>query len=58
MQSRVATVYKYKYKMINFDGITVANQIKHNPKWPNIPDHPYRISITGSSGSGKASALL
>ena len=32
MQSRVATVYKYKYKMINFDGITVANQIKHNPK--------------------------
>ena len=26
--------------------------------WPYIPDHPYRILITGSSGSGKTNALL
>ena len=29
-----------------------------NPKWPDIPDHPYRILIIGSSGSGKTNALL
>ena len=26
--------------------------------WPYIPDHPYRISIIGGSGSGKTNALL
>ena len=26
--------------------------------WPYIPDHPYRILITGGSGSGKTNALL
>ena len=26
---------------------------KKNEKWPYIPDHPYRIFITGGSGSGK-----
>ena len=31
---------------------------KHNPNWPYIPDHPYRILIVGGSGSGKASTLL
>ena len=31
---------------------------KHNPNWPDIPDHPYRILITGSSSSGKTNALL
>ena len=26
--------------------------------WPYIPDHPYRILITGGSGSGKTNLLL
>ena len=44
--------------MINFDDYTNENIIKHNSKWPYIPDHPYRILIIGSSGSGKTNALL
>ena len=44
--------------MINFDDYTNANIIEHNPKWSYIPDHPYRILIIGSSGSGKKNALL
>ena len=31
---------------------------EHNQNWPEIPDHPYWILITGGSGSGKANALL
>ena len=30
----------------------------HNPKWPYIPDHPYKMLIIGGSGSGKTSVLL
>ena len=26
----------------------------HNPNWPYIPDHPYRILIIGGSGPGKS----
>ena len=44
--------------MINFDDYTNENIIEHNSKWPYIPDHPYRILIIGSSGSGKTNALL
>ena len=44
--------------MINFNDYTNENKIKHNPKWPDIPDHPYRILIVGGSGSGKTNALL
>ena len=44
--------------MINFDDYTNENIIEHNPKWPYIPDHPYRILIIGGSGSGKTNALL
>ena len=44
--------------MIIFDDYTNENIIEHNPKWPYIPDHPYRILIIGSSGSGKTNALL
>ena len=40
-------------KMINFDGVTKQNIKEHNPSWPQIPYHPYRILITGESGSGK-----
>ena len=33
-------------------------EINYNPKWPYIPDHPYRILIIGDSGSGKINVLL
>ena len=44
--------------MINLDSIANENNKKHNEKWPHILDHPYRILIIGSSGSGKANLLL
>ena len=44
--------------MINFNEYTNENKRKHNPNWPYIPDHPYRILIIGGSGSGKTNALL
>ena len=33
-------------------------EINHNPNWPYIPDHPYRIVIVGGSGSEKTNVLL
>ena len=44
--------------MINFDDVTKEPIKEHNPNWLQVPDHPYRILITGVSGSGKANALL
>ena len=44
--------------MINFDEHTNENKLKHNPDWPYIPDHPYRILIIGGSGLGKTNTLL
>ena len=44
--------------MINFDVHTNETKTKHNPDWPYISDHPYRILIIGGSGSGKTNALL
>ena len=40
--------------MINFYYVAKDNIKEHNPNWPQIPDHPYRILITEGSGSGKA----
>ena len=44
--------------MINFDECTNENKINHNPNWPYILDHPYRILIVGGSESGKTNTLL
>ena len=44
--------------MFNFDYITKEDIKKHNPKTPEIRNHPYRISIIRGSGSGKTNALL
>ena len=44
--------------MINLDSFTNEKNKEHNGKWSYIPDHPYRILITGGSGSGKQNALL
>ena len=42
----------------NLDSITNKNKKKHHEKWPYVPEHPYRIIITGGSGSEKTNALL
>ena len=39
----------------NYDELV---EINLNPKWPYISDHPYRILISGGSGSGKTNVLL
>ena len=44
--------------MINFDGVTKENIKELNPNWPQIPDHPNKMFITGGSESGKTNALL
>ena len=44
--------------MFNFDYITKEDLKGHNPNWPEIPDHPYRMLITGGSGSGKTNVLF
>ena len=44
--------------MINLDNITNENNKEHNEKWPYVPDHPYRILITGRSRSAKTDILL
>ena len=33
-------------------------KINHNPNWPYIPDHPYKILIIGVLSSGKTNVLL
>ena len=41
--------------MKNYDQSVEKN---HNPNWPYIPDHLYRILIIGGSVSGKTTVLL
>ena len=45
-------------KVINFDDVVKENIKEHNPNWPQISDHPYRILIIGGSGSGKINSLF
>ena len=33
-------------------------EINHNPNWPYIPGHPYRILMHDGSGSGKTNVLF
>ena len=42
----------------NYDYITKEDLKDYNLNWPEIPDHPYIISIVGGSGFGKTNALL
>ena len=39
----------------NYDQSVETN---HNPNWPYITDHPYRILIIGGSGSAKTNVSL
>ena len=41
-----------------FDDYASDNRTNHNPNWPYISDHPYKILIVGVSGSGKTNILL
>ena len=45
-------------KMINYDDVTKENIKEHNPDWTQIPNHPYRILIIGTSGSQKTTSLF
>ena len=42
--------------MINFDDVTKESKKEHNPNWPQIPDHPYRILIFAGPGLGKTNS--
>ena len=44
--------------MINFDDVSKENIKGHNPNWPEILDHQYRILIIEGSGSGKINSLF
>ena len=44
--------------MISLGSITNEKNKKRNEKWSYIPDHLYRILITGGFGSWKTNALL
>ena len=44
--------------MINYDDVTKENIKEHNPDWTQIPNHPYRILIIGTSGSQKTTSLF
>ena len=44
--------------MNNFDDVAKENIKEHNMNWSQIPDHPYRILIIGSSGFEKRNSLF
>ena len=44
--------------MIDYDDITKENIKRHNPNWPQISDHPYKILVIRSSGSWKTNSLF
>ena len=44
--------------MINCDDFTKGKIKEHNPNLPQIPNHPYKILITGGSRSGKKFIIL
>ena len=45
-------------KMINLDDVIKDETKEQNPIWSEIPDHPYRMLITGGFGSGKTNSLF
>ena len=44
--------------MLNLDDITNENNEEHNLKWQYIPDHWYKILITGGSGWGNTNVFV
>ena len=49
---------KFFSKLAMMKNYDQSVEIFHNPNWPYISDHRYRISIIGGSGSGKGDVLL
>ena len=43
--------------MFNFDYVTKENIKEHNPRWSEIPDHPYPMLIIGGFELWKINAL-
>ena len=52
------TLFLQYIKMFNLDDITNKHNEEHNLEGPYVPDHPYRMLITGGSASGKTKAFL
>ena len=44
--------------MINFGNVTKKPIREQNLNLPKLPNHPYRILITGGSGSRKSNSLF
>ena len=44
--------------MFHFDYIIKEDIQEHNPNWPQIPDHTYKILLVGGSGFGKTKELV
>ena len=44
--------------MFSFYYIVKEDINKHNPNWPGLPDHPYKMLIVGCPGSWKTNGLL
>ena len=44
--------------MINFDDVIIVNIKKHNPNWPQTPDHPYIVLIIRGCRSRKKKLLF
>ena len=56
IRSRKNLEYTNKKNKYNFDAVTGEKLKEHNPQWPQIFDHPYRVLIV--DGPGKTHALL
>ena len=44
--------------MTDSGNVTGENIKEHNPNWPQIHGHPYRMLIIRVSGSGKTNAWI
>ena len=44
--------YKTIQTMINFDDVAKENIKEHNPNWPQVPVHPYRVFPAGTRCPG------
>ena len=54
-KTKSKNIYIKKEKWLTF---TKEDIKKHNSNWLPNPDHPYKILITGDSGSGKRNSLF